>query len=95
MLNEVLSRLVDLLPPKLRPYAKSVLPFVATLVLVGVHAAATGEFNEQETKLAAEGIALSVVAWLFPNKGQPGVADEELVQERPLVVTPAQVERGE
>lgn len=65
----MLAKLVSILPSKLQPYAKSVLPLAATAVAVGAHWIISGEFNDVELKAAAEGAALSLLAFLFPNIG--------------------------
>ena len=65
----MLERLVARLPASLQPYAKAVLPAAATLVMVTAHWIVTGELNVAELKLAAEGAALSLIAFLFPNRG--------------------------
>jgi uncharacterized membrane protein (GlpM family) len=67
MNQSILTRLVGLLPPVLRPYAKAILPAAATGVTVLAHWIVTGEFNADELKIAVEGAALSLVAFLFPN----------------------------
>jgi hypothetical protein len=61
------EKAVSLLPAVLQPYAKALFPAVATVTAVGAHWAATGELNETELKAAAQGAALSLLAFLFPN----------------------------
>ncbi len=57
----------NLLPPALRPYAKAVYPFVATLVGVVVQWIITGEFNELELVTAITGIVTTSLAFLVGN----------------------------
>lgn len=64
----LLNLLTSLLPARLQPYAKAVIPAAATALAVGAHWAVTGEFNSTEVKTAVEGAVLSLLAFLFPNK---------------------------
>lgn len=63
----MLDRLVALLPARLQPYAKCVVPAAATAVGVAAHWIITGEFNATELKAAVEGAVLSLLAFAFPN----------------------------
>lgn len=64
----MLDRLVALLPARVQPYAKAVVPAVATGVTVFAHWIITGDLNDAELKVAAEGAALSLIAFLLPNR---------------------------
>lgn len=63
----LLYKLTGLLPARLRPYAKAVVPATATAIAVAVQWASTGTLDTGELKTAAEGAALALVAFLFPN----------------------------
>lgn len=65
----MLDKLVSLLPAQFQPYAKAVVPALATAVTVGAHWIVTGELNQAELQLAGEGAVLALLAFLFPNKG--------------------------
>lgn len=65
----MLTRLVALLPVRLQPYAKAVVPAAATAVTVLAQWIITGEFNASELQVAAEGAALALLAFAFPNRG--------------------------
>lgn len=65
----MLGKIVALLPARLQPYAKCVVPAAATAVSVVASWIISGEFNDAELKTAVEGALLSLVAYLFPNKG--------------------------
>lgn len=58
----------NLLPDHLAPYAKAIYPFAATLVGVAVTWAFTGEFDQQETRTAVLGLALTLLSFLVPNE---------------------------
>lgn len=67
MLNRILEAVVARLPKRFRPYAKSILPLVATLVGCSVQWAVSGDLDAETAKTAVTGLALSGVAFLFPN----------------------------
>jgi hypothetical protein len=63
-----LSRLVELLPLSLQPYAKAVIPTVLTVSALAVQWAATGEFDKAEFTTALTGLIGAAVTFLVPNK---------------------------
>ena len=67
--------LTNLLPAGLRPYAKAVYPFIATIIAVVVTAIITKQPLDVETlKVAIMGLVATLLAFLAPNKPyvQPG-----------------------
>jgi hypothetical protein len=61
---------------------KSLLPFVCTLLAVGVQYGVTGEFDKAEVATAITGIGASLVTLLTPNDTN---ADQEL-DKTPITV---------
>jgi hypothetical protein len=59
-----------LIPAKVRPYAKAVLPLVLALVAAALQWAITGEFDTSEIATALTGIATSGVTFGTSN-GEP------------------------
>lgn len=64
----VFSKLVDLLPKRLRPAAKAVYPATATAVGVAATWVATGEFDAAELRTAIIGGVGSLLVFAIPNK---------------------------
>lgn len=64
----MLEKLVALLPARVQPYAKAVVPAAATGVTVAAHWIVTGAFDAAELKVAVEGAALALLAFAFPNR---------------------------
>lgn len=60
--------LTNLLPVSLRPYAKAVLPFIGTLVAIGVQWIVTGEYDRAELSTTLTGLIAAFVTLLAPNK---------------------------
>jgi hypothetical protein len=56
------------MPASLRPYAKSVLPFVLTLLAVLAQVIATGEFDRAEFATAFTGALAALVAYAVENE---------------------------
>lgn len=50
-----------------KAFLKSLVPFVGTLVAVGLQYAVTGEFDKAEVATAVTGVAASLVTFLVPN----------------------------
>ncbi len=48
-------------------YMKATAPAFLTLVGVGIHTAVTGEFNEQELRIATSGLMAAMFALVLPN----------------------------
>jgi hypothetical protein len=65
----ILTKLTALLPPRLRPYAKSLYPAVATVVAVGVQLVQTGTLDTNALKTAAAGAVLALLSYGVPNGG--------------------------
>lgn len=72
----VLERIVSYLPTKLQPYAKALIPFVLTLVTIGVQWAVTGEYSHSELATTVTGLVTTFAAYLFPNI-PPGEIDPD------------------
>lgn len=58
---------MPVLPAAWQPYAKSVTPFILTIIAVVGQWAATGEFDRAELVTALVGIAGSAVSYVVPN----------------------------
>lgn len=69
MAVSVFSRIVSYLPAPVRPYAKAFIPFVGTLVAVGVQYATTGEYDRAELTTTLTGMGAALMTFLFPNQG--------------------------
>jgi hypothetical protein len=61
--------LVRLLPAKLRPFAKSVLPALAASVAVAAQFLSTGAFDRAALATAVTGLSAALVAYLTSNDG--------------------------
>lgn len=64
----LVSKLVDLLPRSLRPFAKAVIPAGGALLAVGVQWASTGRLDTAELVTAIVGLVAAAVSFLVPNK---------------------------
>lgn len=51
----------------LKPYLKAIVPFVGTLVAIGVQVLVTGQFDKAEVATAVTGILASAVTYFVPN----------------------------
>lgn len=63
----VLEKLTNLLPARLRPYAKAVWPAIATVIGVGVQLVQTGALDTDALKTAAAGTVLALLSYGVPN----------------------------
>lgn len=52
----------------LRPYAKAVAPFVASLVAAGVQVALTGEYDAAEIHTNVMGLVAALLVYAVPNR---------------------------
>lgn len=68
MLNQILERLVSLLPAKAQPYAKVTIPSLVALITIGLNYAATGEFDPNGFQVAVGGLVLALLTFAVPNK---------------------------
>lgn len=64
--------LPELLPARLRPYAKATAAALLTVLVVGIHWAATGELNRVELSQALTGLAATLLVYATPNEGPRG-----------------------
>lgn len=61
------TRIVSYLPASIQPYAKAFLPFIGTLIAIGVQYAVTGEYDRAEFVTTITGFGSTLVTFLFPN----------------------------
>lgn len=73
-MNHLLTVITNLLPPPLRPFAKSVWPLVASAITAIVVWADTGTVDGEGLALAVGGIVAAVIAYLVPNQPPAPVA---------------------
>lgn len=66
-MTTLLDLLVRLLPAPLRPFAKAVLPALATVVAVGAQVAAGGTFDRAALATAITGVAAATATFLTSN----------------------------
>jgi hypothetical protein len=64
----LLFRLVDLLPARLQPVAKALVPGVVTVAAVGWQWADTGTLDTGELTTAVLGLVTVLLTFLIPNK---------------------------
>lgn len=64
----LLDKITNLLPVKLRPYAKGLYPPIVALVGAGASWVATGNLNTAEVRTAIGGLVLGLVSFLVPNR---------------------------
>lgn len=63
----LLERITNLLPVKLRPFAKSIYPPIVALAGAGASWVATGNLNVAEVRTAIGGLVLGLVSFAVPN----------------------------
>lgn len=66
-INAILTGVVSKLPSAVRPYAKAFLPFVGTLIAVGVQYATTHTYDQVALSTTLTGLGATVVTLAFPN----------------------------
>lgn len=77
----LLDRLTNLLPLRLRPYAKAAYPAIGTAVAVVVQWIATGEFDRAELVTTLTGIPAALLTLGVPNRALlPPHTNEEPVR---------------
>lgn len=54
-------------PVGIRRYAKAIAPAALTILGVVIHATVTGEWNEQEARLAGAGLLAALTTFIIPN----------------------------
>lgn len=64
----LLEKITNLLPVKLRPYAKAVGPPIVVIAGDGVSWAATGNLNTAEIRTAAGAIIMGMLTYAIPNR---------------------------
>jgi hypothetical protein len=65
----LLTKLTELLPARLQPYAKAVYPAIITIVGVLVAAVQTGVLDTKTITVAAGGAAYTLITFGVPNEG--------------------------
>lgn len=68
MLTRILERVVSLLPKKVQPVAKAVVPATAALVLVAANAFVTGSLDVDALKAAAGLVVTALLTYAIPNR---------------------------
>jgi hypothetical protein len=63
----LLNKIVGLLPAKLQPYAKSVIPAVVTVAVLLYSWAQSGELDGEALRDAGQMAVVALLAFLFPN----------------------------
>lgn len=67
-ISALLSALTGLLPAKLQPFAKAIIPALVTLIAVVAQIVATHGVDPEALTTAISGLVLSVVTFLVPNR---------------------------
>lgn len=58
---------MNVLPARLRPFAKAIYPFVASVVAVAVQWACTGSYDHAELATSLTGLAGAALTFFVPN----------------------------
>ena len=53
---------------RLRPFAKAITPFVASLVATGLQWASTGTYDEAEAATQLTGLFCALITYMVPNR---------------------------
>jgi hypothetical protein len=67
-INDVLESLVDTLPARLRPYAKAIIPGLATLAATITLLIVEGHLTGPALRVAVTGFGSALLTALFPNR---------------------------
>jgi hypothetical protein len=74
----ILDIITKALPPSLRPFAKAVLPALATLIALGVQAATSGTLDTAEISTAITGLSAALIAYLATNHSDLTVETDDV-----------------
>jgi TRAP-type C4-dicarboxylate transport system permease small subunit len=77
-MSGIFDLVVKLLPPALRPFAKAVIPALATVIAVAAQWLSTGSFDQTAMVTAITGLATAILAYFTTNTGQPPSAGPAL-----------------
>lgn len=67
MLNQILERTVRLLPIKLQPFAKAIIPPVTALILIAANGFVSGDWDIDGAKAAVGLIFVAALTFGLPN----------------------------